>query len=189
MHQDLLGQKVERVGQALQEFQHREVFLEFLARKDHIWCQTPSPKDRISFLHSQEHKAELAEKDQSGLLALKGELENQGTLDKWGTSVQPVQEESLGCLVRMESQGHLENQGFKDILEIRVRLETRGYWVAPAEEVQQAGREEPGSREREATMENWESRGILELRVQVEQRVIQDQQDHKVLLDLEDLRV
>ena len=27
VHQDLLGQKVERVGQALQEFQHREVFL------------------------------------------------------------------------------------------------------------------------------------------------------------------
>lgn len=41
----------------------------------------------------------------------------------------------------------------------------------------------------EVTTENWESQEILEDLAQMEERVIQDQPDHRVLPDLGDPRV
>lgn len=120
---------------------------------------------------------------------MKGILAHQETPDEWGTSEHSAPEESLDYLALMEIQDLADHQDLKDFPEIRVLLGTQAFQVVLAQEVQPAGMEESESKERGATMESWARGEILEVQDEMEQLVIQGQQDHRVQLDLEDLRV
>lgn len=98
-------------------------------------------------------------------------------------------EETLVYLVLMETPDHAEKPDYRDTPVIRVPSETQGLWVAPEQEGRPAGREVLARKATEVTTENWESQEILEDLAQMEERVIQDQPDHRVLPDLADPRV
>lgn len=98
-------------------------------------------------------------------------------------------EEKLVYLVLMETPDHAEKPDYRDIPAIRVPSETQGLWVAPEQEVRPVGREVLARKATEVTTENWETQEILEDLAQMEERVIQDQPDHRVLPGLGGPRV